>query len=93
MFSDVTRTRTRRSRTFTKKEGPVCLVGDWKVFNRCLEGFRIVLPKDGHPPTLGWSLQTKGWSPTKPWAVTHQKEVFYRLGRSVLQAWNLALEL
>ena len=31
--------------------------------------------KDGHPPSLGWS-------PTNPrtWLVTHQKEVYYRLG-------------
>ena len=55
----------------------MCLVGVWKVSNWCLEGIRIVQPQ--------------GWSPTKPRMVTHQKEVFYRLGiaklHSNLKTW------
>ena len=32
---------------------------------------------DGHPTT-------NGWSPTNPRMVTHQKEVYYRLGNNTL---------
>ena len=28
--------------TFSRREGPTCLVGVWKVSNRCLAGIRIV---------------------------------------------------
>ena len=44
-------TATTTHLTFTKREGPMCLVGVWKVSNRCLGCIRIVTLKENK---LSW---------------------------------------
>ena len=43
-------------------------------------------PSEGHPPT-------HGWPPTNPGMVTHQPKDGQPPEGSVLQTWNLALDL